>query len=130
MSLNTAIHFVESLVTFIESLRDRFDDFEMMAIEICGNSSYKNVKRNGKGKRFYDEMEISDSEDIDLSPNEYFKTNTFVRIIDNLNSAIRFRLEAYKLPGERFGFLSRLTELLIRNYVKLHLILSIIAQMI
>ena len=56
-------------------------------------------------------MDVSDSEDIDLSPKEYFKINTFIPIIDNLNSALRFRLEAYKLLSERFGFLSRLTEL-------------------
>ena len=51
LSLNSPIHLFESLLTFIKSLRDHFDDFEMMATEMCGNSSYKNdVKRNRKGK--------------------------------------------------------------------------------
>ena len=141
LSLTSAVHLFESLLTFIESLRDRFDDFEM-----CDNSSCKNdVKRNRKGKR------------IHILPKEYFKTysylllipehlhnyysyldifipidtlNTFVSIIDNLNSALRFRLEAYKFLTEGFGFLSRLTGLTERYNVKLHLILSTITQMI
>ena len=41
LSVNSAV-LVESLSTFIESLCDRFDDFEMMAIEMCGYSFYKN----------------------------------------------------------------------------------------
>ena len=86
---------------------------------------------NEKGKRFYNEVKISDSEDIDLSPNEYFKINTFLPIIKNLNSALRFRLEAHNLLSEGSGFISILTGLTARYNVKLHhLTLSIISQMI
>ena len=52
LSLNSAVYLFKSLLIFIESLCGRFDDFEMMSIEMCGNSSYKNdVKGNREGKR-------------------------------------------------------------------------------
>ena len=114
LPINVAVNLLQSLLEFIESLRGRFDEFEQSAIEMCGIPSYRDEeKRKRSRKRLFDEMDTSDSdmEDTISSPREDFKINTFLPIIDKLNTELRTRMEAYISLSNRFGFLSHLSDL-------------------
>lgn len=48
---------------------------------------------------------------VDLTPSDKFQTQSFIPVIDELESASRKRLEAYKLVNTHFGFLNQLDTL-------------------
>ena len=80
----------------------------------CLIPSYRDEeKRKRSRKQFFDEMDTSDSdmEDTISSPRKDFKINSFLPIIDKLNTELRTRMEAYISLSNRFGFLSHLSDL-------------------
>ena len=102
LPINVAVNMLQSLLEFIGSLRGRFDECEQSAIEMCGIPSYRDEeKRKRSRKRFFDEMDTSDSdmEDTISSPRDFLM---------KLNTELCTRMEAYISLSNRFGFLTHL----------------------
>ena len=116
LPLNNAVHLLTSLLSFIQSLRDRFEHFESLARDESGTTTYRNeTQRSRRRKRFFDEVDDMEedvqTEDVELSPGDLYRINNYVPIIDHLCTALRTRMEAYKSLSEKFGFLSTITKL-------------------
>ena len=116
LPLNNAVHLLTSLLSFIQSLRDRSEHFESLARDESGTTTYRNeTQRSRRRKRFFDEVDDMEedvqTEDVELSPGDLYRINNYVPIIDHLCTALRTRMEAYKSLSEKFGFLSTITKL-------------------
>ena len=110
LSLNSAVHLLESLLDFVKSQREEFDSFEAKGKMKSVIKDYKeSSKRPLKKKRHFDE--VGSSIESELSNSEKFKVNVFLVIFDGLASALQKRLEAYTFVQGKFGFLSNLTEI-------------------
>ena len=110
LPLNTAVQLLESLLSFIDSLRDQYQRYETLGQEQSGTTTYRKEKRRQRNiKRFFDEIEASDS--VDRSPGESFRTDHYIPIIDQLRTSLRARIEAYRSLGGKFGFLLKITTL-------------------
>ena len=112
LPLNNAVNLLQSLSSFIESQRDRFDHFEEIGKKKSGTTHRNEEPRVRQRKRFFDEVEVDDEEtDTALSFGDSFKINTFLPIIDRLVIELASRLEAYKILSDKFGFILKLVEL-------------------
>ena len=110
LPLNTAIHLLESLVSYIESLRDQYQRYETLGKELSGTTTYrKEMRRKRSIKRYFDEIEAPDS--VERSPGESFRIDHYIPIIDQLLTSLRARIEAYRSLCGRFGFLLNITTL-------------------
>lgn len=108
LDFNTAVKLLGSLKDFVHDLRDRFDEYEKIAVEKCGHSEYEGEQRRiRRRKRQYDESDSA--EDAHLQPREQFRAMAYLPIIDQLATALDDRLKAYEKLGKRFGFMSHIT---------------------
>lgn len=94
MDLNTAVGLLESLRTYVASLRGEFGTFETSAKAVTGvTQTYQHqTRRITKRKVFVDENVDNEVE-------------TFYVIIDSLLSGLNKRLDAYKEINGCFGVL-------------------------
>lgn len=104
MDLMTAVHLLESLHTYVASLRGQFADFETSARAVTGvTQTYQDeTHRWSKRKAFVDET--VDNEVV-LNGSKKFQVETFNVIIDSLLSGLDKRLDAYRDINSHFGVL-------------------------
>ena len=92
--LKLAIALLESLYAFTYDLRNRFDEFESNALTASGNSDYLSVlARPRKRTRHFDEMKGTD---VVLQGRDKFRVETFIVIVNQLQTSLRGRIDAYK----------------------------------
>jgi hypothetical protein len=109
LSLNLALHMLNSLLEYVSNLRENFNEFEEVGKQ-CSNEHYSEKnKRPRKRKRFFDEEEDYDTNNF--SSSDKFKTEVYIPIVDNLIVALKKRISAYTLLDSRFGFLANLSSL-------------------
>jgi hypothetical protein len=104
--LNTATSLLKSLLDFVQSLREVFQDCEEEGKAYSKCEVYK-VERS-RNKRRPTQADDGDGEDAltSLSPSHCFKVTVFYVVIDKLVSALHHRLSAYENVSNRFGFLA------------------------
>jgi hypothetical protein len=108
-SIERANRLYDSLVGYMDSLRDMFDEYEKKAMarcEWCESDYDTSSKRFQKRKRRPDE-EIGD--EVILTGRDKFKVETFYVIIDRLKSELLKRKEAYSIVADRFSVFSDLS---------------------
>lgn len=104
MDLKTAVCLLESLHTYITSLRGQFADFETSARAVTGvTQTYQSETHRRTKRRVFDD-ETGDNEVV-LSGSKKFQVETFNMIIDSLLSGLNRRLDAYRDINGRFGVL-------------------------
>ncbi|KAK6186835.1 hypothetical protein SNE40_006103 [Patella caerulea] len=108
--LNTAVELLKSLRVFVESLRDRFDDFLTDGIERSGTNDF-DAPRSRKRNVRLDPLDYGRAEEASLSPEDAFRVNGFVCVIDVLRSELDKRTNAYSELNDRFGFLRLLNDM-------------------
>jgi len=92
--LKSAIDLLESLYAFTDDLRNRSDEFEGNALTASDNSDYLSVlARPRKRTRHFDEMKGTD---VVLQGREKFRIETFIVIVNQLQTSPRGRIDAYK----------------------------------
>lgn len=101
IDLETVISMYNSLIQYINDLRDCFDHYEEIGKTKCGINEYKTTRKNKK-------IKIGE---VDLSSKESFKINTYIVIMDSLLTELKKRKIAYDLVNENFSFFFNLTEL-------------------
>ena len=112
LDVNTAASTLASLKRFIQSKRDCFKDYEEKAHKSTNCTEYEiNTKRKRKTNVRLAPLDCAQAPEIELGPSDTFRTQSFIPVIDNLDTELRKRLEAYKLVYERFGFLNNLDKL-------------------
>jgi hypothetical protein len=91
--LKLATDLLESLHTFTDDLRNRFDEFEDRAKQASGSTNYLSVvARPRKRSRRFDEAQGTD---VVLQGKDKFRVETFLVIVNQLQTALRNRIDAY-----------------------------------
>ena len=84
---------LESLHAFTDDLRNRFDEFEDRAKQLSGTNDYMSVvARPRKRSRRFDEAQGTA---VVLQGKDKFRVETFLVIINQLQTALRNRIDAY-----------------------------------
>jgi hypothetical protein len=108
--LNTAVAIYESLIEYVEKLRIRFEEFKTKGGELSECDHYtEEVKRVRQCNRRNDDP--GSVPELPQTPNDRFRTGTFLVILDRINGELRKRLGAYVGIAAKFGFLRKLKDL-------------------
>ena len=100
--ISTVADIYASLIGFIETLRDDFDDMEAQAKELTGIDNYtEEAKRVPKRNRRHDEGS-SEPEEV-RSSRDKFRQDTFLVIIDTLIIELNRRMLAYSNVAKQFS---------------------------
>lgn len=104
MDLRTAVGLLESLRTFVSSLRGEFGKYETSAKAITGvtNTYQDETRRTRKRKAFADE---NVDNEVVLRGSQKFQVETFYVLIDRLLAGLNTRMDAYKEVNDCFGVL-------------------------
>lgn len=89
--------------------RDSFEEYEVKvaALDVC-NEYESETQRKRKINVRLASLNCIQVPTGDLTPSHKFLTQSFIPVIDQFESSLRMRLEAYKLVDTRFGFLNKL----------------------
>ncbi|XP_023211789.1 uncharacterized protein LOC111614656 [Centruroides sculpturatus] len=98
-SLNIAVLIYDSLIDFIQTVRDDFDNLEKEAEKVKDIAYTNDKKRQKIRKLFHDEIP---EHEIRFSGKEHFKVNIFFVVCDSLISNIKKRCEGYKTINNKF----------------------------
>ncbi|KAB0803204.1 hypothetical protein PPYR_00174 [Photinus pyralis] len=101
-SLTVACSLYDSLVKFVENLRNQSDDIESEAKQLQPNNQHYAdfASRSRKRKKFADE---GLGEEVLLTGRENFKINTFIPICDKLIRELKKRMESYSSVNDIFN---------------------------
>ena len=105
VDLKKVVDLIDSFEKFLKSLRERYEELELEAKNLCGNTQYKSTKeRPRKRNKRYDTNTKSASEQVGLniSPRENFTCETFNVILDQLSVALQQQRVAYQSVYDRF----------------------------
>ena len=90
--LKLAVNLLESLYSFTDDIRNRFDEFEAMAKQTSDTTEYSSVvSRPRKRTKQCDEAKGTE---IILQGRERFRVDTFLVIVNQLQFALRRRIDA------------------------------------
>ena len=101
ITLDTCSELYSSLGDYLLGLTEKFDLIEQDAKLLLPDTGYLE-KRRRKRKVLSGENR---SEEPQLSPREEFKTNVFLKIINNLTTNLKERAQCYMEFNDKFGFL-------------------------
>lgn len=91
--IKLATDLLDSLHTFTDDLRNRFDDIEQTAVALSGTSEYvSDTARRRKRTRFFDDGRAAD---IVLHGKDKFRIETFIVVINQLACSLKKRIDAY-----------------------------------
>jgi hypothetical protein len=123
LDLNTSCALYESLIGFVQTLRDQFDEIEEEGQKLTDCQEYvTQVKRVRVRNRRYDDQFRSVEEA--QTPSKRFKTSTFLVMIDSLLIALTTRLTGYTNVRNSFGFLRKIEDLSIEELAQRSIALS------
>lgn len=108
MDILVATKLLESLKTYLQEIRDKFNEYELKARERCPNSDYSDAK-NRKRKRSVRLTKYNGpEEEVLLHKSEKFKVETFLPVLDSQNTKLTKCAKAYSWIGNLFSFFSQL----------------------
>ncbi|XP_015120741.1 zinc finger MYM-type protein 1-like [Diachasma alloeum] len=110
MVLHVAVAALKSLRSFVESKRDKFEEYEKLAQKLSDLEDYSQSRTRKRNIRL-DPMDSSQATETQLPLRDKFRVENFNPVIDRLYSALTDRLRAYEMACERFDFFNHLDEL-------------------
>jgi len=111
LDINATIELLESLQRFILSKRDCFDGYEKQGSDVSGTSEYARSHNRARCRRRnvrLTPLDYGQTPEVELSPSDRFRTQSFLPVIDQLHQALTQRIKAYDTVSQRFGFLGKL----------------------
>lgn len=114
LDLNTAVASLTSLKNYVASKRDSFETYEKQGEELSGSTEYVQTQTKTRHKRRnvrLNPLDYGHTEEVQLSPSEKYRTETFLPVIDQFIASLDQRLQAYKDISSQFSFFSHLKEL-------------------
>ncbi|GFQ98697.1 uncharacterized protein TNCT_470091 [Trichonephila clavata] len=103
IELRTAVDLLKSLLDFLISQRELFDDYETKANEKTDTQYSDENQRVRKRKRHHDD---GPAKEVVLRGKEKLKVDTYLPVLDMLCTELSRRLEAYREINDLFGFLT------------------------
>ena len=78
LPLNCALNLLDSLLKFVEPLRDKFDEYEKKGAEKCGHDEYADAsRRSRKRNRRIFQFDEGQAEDTVFQPRDKFRVEVF-----------------------------------------------------
>lgn len=102
IELQTAVDLLKSLLDFLTSQREMFDDYEKKANEKSEAQYTDESRRLRVRKRHHND---GDAEEVVLRGREKFKIETYFPILDKICAELSRRMDAYNKVHSLFGFL-------------------------
>ncbi|GFR16025.1 uncharacterized protein TNCT_100261, partial [Trichonephila clavata] len=103
IELRTAVDLLKSLLDFLISQRELFDDYETKANEKTDSQYSDENQRVRKRKRHHDD---GPAKEVVLRGKEKLKVDTYLPVLDMLCTELSRRLEAYREINDLFEFLT------------------------
>ncbi|XP_055908461.1 zinc finger MYM-type protein 1-like [Eupeodes corollae] len=103
IELTTAVDLLKSLLHFLASQRELFDEYEMQANQKTNIEYSDENQRVRRRKKYHDE---GSGEEVLLNGKQKFKIETYLPILDMLYGELSRRLKAYEEINSLFGFLT------------------------
>ncbi|XP_066969168.1 52 kDa repressor of the inhibitor of the protein kinase-like [Macrobrachium rosenbergii] len=110
MVLSAAVKALKSLKTFIETKREKYEEYEAAGIRLSGTEEYTEVRHCVRNVRL-NPLDYGKAEDAQMSPKVKFRANSFLPVIDQIVQSLSDRIAAYDVACEHFGFLNRLEDM-------------------
>ena len=112
LDLNTAVASLTSLKDYVASKRDSFDTYEKQGEELSGSADYVQTKTRHKRRNVrLNPLDYGHAEEVQLSPSEKYRTESFLPVIDKFIASLDQRLQAYKQISSQFSLFSHLKQL-------------------
>eukprot|EP00918_Siedleckia_nematoides_P003896 GHVU01008744.1.p2 GENE.GHVU01008744.1~~GHVU01008744.1.p2 ORF type:complete len:192 (+),score=20.30 GHVU01008744.1:681-1256(+) len=105
-TLTGAVTIYTKLVERVRLVRDDFDELEAEAYELCGSTDYVE-RRQAAAER---NRHRGGAPPARLSGRQRFRTEGFVRVMDDLQTFLGDRLDGYRDTARVWAFLERLPE--------------------
>ena len=110
--LNTSVALLQSLKSFIESVRDDFSNYEILGKKITACDDYEyNKKRVSKRSMRLDSLDCRQTENVPFTNSNKFRVECYIPVIDQLMTSLIKRISAYIECDNYFGFLRKLDSL-------------------
>lgn len=110
-TMDVATNLFISLDSYINNLRDKFDEFESSGKRKNPESDYKDLSKRTKSRSSRETFFDGPAPSVQLSGKKKFEVETFFPIIDTLSLQLKQRLNSYKDINDRFGVFSQLETL-------------------
>lgn len=103
LNLSKCAQLLDSLLNFLKDIREQFNSFEIRAKEKLPDVDY----RLAEGRRRVRKKQVNDGNerDANVSIIDSFRVNTFIPIMDALETNLKRRAEVYENIAKRFSFL-------------------------
>ncbi|XP_025410807.1 uncharacterized protein LOC112683847 isoform X1 [Sipha flava] len=109
LDVNTAVLALKSLRSFIGTTRDSFEEYFVKVAELDDFVEYDSeTQRKRKINVRLSPLDSVQIPEIEMSSSNKFRIQSFLPVIDQLESSLQQRLEAYELVDNRFGFIYKL----------------------
>ena len=112
--LNTACSLYESLIGYVETLRNSFNEIVEKASNFPSSDQYQdegNSRRRRKRNQRFDDSDVEGDTLDAMNSSERFRIESYLVITDSLVAALSRRQTAYSKLKQLFGFLRHLTSL-------------------
>lgn len=109
ITVDVVIKLYESLISYVNNARNNFDQYETAAKEKNQDAAYNDKFERNRIRSTRITFFEGSSETIHLRGKEKFRVDTFIPIIDTLNTHLKKRSAAYQEIDNRFSFLCQLT---------------------
>jgi hypothetical protein len=104
VNLSDIVSLMNSLKTFVQSVRDDFDDCVEKAKEKRPLAEYSFTTQRAKKRRFRATRNEGPSVDANLTGDTKFRVEVFYPILDSLHEGLSTRSVAYERMNDRFFF--------------------------
>ena len=90
------MNLLKSLKTYLQEIKDKFSEYELKAKSKCPDLDYSDANKRERKRSVHLTRYDGSAEKILLHKSENFKVETFLPILDSLNSDLTKRAEAYE----------------------------------
>lgn len=108
IALNTCVDLYQSLSTYVDEVRDKFDYFESKATILLPNVQYRkiNARKSVRPRQAND----GNAANIQLEAKDEFRIKTFLPVVDALSIHLKRRADVYSNVAKKFSFLTNLNQ--------------------
>jgi len=93
--LQTAVNALNSLLSFVQEIRNKYEEYEEKAKQMSGLKDYAPIRYRKKNVRL-NLLNNNQTAATQLSPKEKFRSESFISVIDQLVVSLTERIAAYK----------------------------------
>ncbi|VVC30442.1 Ribonuclease H-like domain,HAT, C-terminal dimerisation domain [Cinara cedri] len=108
--LQTAVNALNSLLSFVREIQNKYEEYEEKAKDMSGLNDYAPIHNRKKNVRL-SSLNNNQTASTQLLPREKFRSESFISVIDQLTVSLTERIAAYETICQRFGFLNTFEKL-------------------